>query len=68
MSRPSFWYGWLAGGLIGGLAGYALGGFVATVMLVVAGAVWWALVMFLGVGVVAALAYRWLWTRRAGDG
>jgi len=55
----------LVSGLIGGLIGYALGGFVATVVLVVRGVDWWAIAMFGGVGILAALAARWLWARQA---
>jgi hypothetical protein len=68
VNRPSFWTGLLVGVLIGGLTGYALGGFVATVVLVVAGAVWWSVTMFVLVGIGAALGWRWLWTRRPDAG
>lgn len=66
MNRRSSGNGWLAGGLIGGLMGYALGGFVAMVALVVRGVEWWTVAMFGIVGVIAALSWRWLWVRHAG--
>ena len=58
----------MVGGLIGGLIGYALGGFVAMVVLVVAGVQWWAVAMFGIVGITACLGCFWLWTRRSATG
>ena len=68
MSRASYWKGVIVGGLTGVLSGYALGGFVMMVVLVVGGAQWWTVTLFAGVGIMAALAWRWLWKRRTATG
>ncbi len=52
-------------GLVGGLSGDALGGFVAMVALVVRGVEWWTVAMLGGIGIIAALTFRWRWARRA---
>ena len=58
MSRSSFRKGALVGGLTGGLIGHALGGFVTTVVLVVAGVEWWTVAIYEVTVIVAAIAGR----------
>ena len=45
--------------------GYLLGGFVAMVVLIVGGAAWWTLTTFAIGGLIAVLAFYWLWKRRS---
>lgn len=47
------------------LIGYLLGGFIMMVVLIVGGAAWWTVLTFAIAGLMAILAWLWLWKRRS---